>query len=326
MAQEIIGIRLNGVDYDYEDESTKQIADDNTIAIGDLSDLETEDKTNLVSAINEALSSGGVPREEIGELTDLTTTNKSNIVAAINEVDGHADDNADAIGTLADLTTTAKTNLVSAINEVDGHADDNADAIGTLANLATTVKTDLVSAINEVNSKIDTSIYTISVPTSNVSAGTGFPNSTGVKYPSSGFSVYTNSILVKILSSSIIFQLQNIEYDSFAISSGLAAWEGTIYARIDKSDFVAVTSNEYEWNLLLNKIFGESGASTLAISLIMQDTYGSPFLEFNTGCSVASVATDSNRSYITFALRLTHDSISSGTASGTRQVEGLLLC
>jgi hypothetical protein len=155
MGQEIIGIRLNGVDYDYEDESTKAIADANAVSIGDLEELETEDKTNLVGAINEALNSGGVPREEIGELTDLTTTTKTNIVAAINEVDGHADDNAEAIGTLTDLTTTAKTDLVSAINEVDGHADDNADAIGTLENLTTTAKTDLVSAINEVDGHAD---------------------------------------------------------------------------------------------------------------------------------------------------------------------------
>ena len=52
----------------------------------------------------------------IGDLQDLTTTAKTNVVGAINEVA----ETAAGIGDLQDLTTTAKTNVVGAINEVAG--------------------------------------------------------------------------------------------------------------------------------------------------------------------------------------------------------------
>ena len=71
-----------------------------------------------------------------GSLSNLTTDAKGNLVSAINEVDSHSDstasDLADEIaraksveGTLSSLTTDVKTDLVSAINEVDSHTDTN---------------------------------------------------------------------------------------------------------------------------------------------------------------------------------------------------------
>ena len=58
----------------------------------------------------------GVTPEEMeevtGDLDDLTTTSKTNLVSAINEVNGIA-------GDLDDLTTMEKTNLVGAINEIN---------------------------------------------------------------------------------------------------------------------------------------------------------------------------------------------------------------
>lgn len=51
--------------------------------IGDLDNLATVDKSNLVAAINEIAQ---MITDEIGDLTNLTTTDKSNVVAAINEV------------------------------------------------------------------------------------------------------------------------------------------------------------------------------------------------------------------------------------------------
>lgn len=62
---------------------------------------------------------GGWISDEIGNLDNLTTTAKANLVAAINEVNSKATTNATAIGTLANLTTTEKSNLVGAINEVN---------------------------------------------------------------------------------------------------------------------------------------------------------------------------------------------------------------
>lgn len=71
--------------------------------IGNLTDLTTTDKSNIVAAINEIA-------DNIGNLTDLDTTDKNNIVAAINEI-------VNNIGDLADLDTIADSNIVAAINE-----------------------------------------------------------------------------------------------------------------------------------------------------------------------------------------------------------------
>lgn len=52
---------------------------------GELADLDTEDKSNIVSALNE-VKAGAVTEEITGELVNLVTTDASNLVAAINEV------------------------------------------------------------------------------------------------------------------------------------------------------------------------------------------------------------------------------------------------
>ena len=79
--------------------------------IGHLEDLSTTDKSNLVAAINEVLTT---LVNTAGDLTNLSTTDKSNLVAAINEV---LQTLTDTTGDLADLDTTDKSNLVAAINE-----------------------------------------------------------------------------------------------------------------------------------------------------------------------------------------------------------------
>ena len=73
-------------------------------AIGDLDDLTTSDKSSIVSAVNELVTT-------IGNLADLTTTDTSSIVSAVNEL-------VTTIGDLADLTTSDKSSIVSAINEL----------------------------------------------------------------------------------------------------------------------------------------------------------------------------------------------------------------
>ena len=80
--------------------------------IGHLEDLTTEDKSNLVAAINEVLTT---LVNIAGDLDDLNTVDKSNLVAAINEVLLTL---TNTTGDLADLNTQDKTNLVSAINEL----------------------------------------------------------------------------------------------------------------------------------------------------------------------------------------------------------------
>lgn len=93
--------------------------------LGDLTELETEDKTNLVAAVNEVVGNAEDMADDIeeiaeaqGDLADLTTTEKTNIVGAVNEVVGSVEGMADAQGDLADLTTTAKTSIIAAINEL----------------------------------------------------------------------------------------------------------------------------------------------------------------------------------------------------------------
>ena len=73
---ELSKIKLpNNVTYDLRDS-----------LVGDLSDLETTNKTTIVSAINEVNTNTNAVNTNVGNLSSLTTTNKGNAVAAINEV------------------------------------------------------------------------------------------------------------------------------------------------------------------------------------------------------------------------------------------------
>lgn len=69
-------------------DAVKDDASDIAENIGDLTELETTSKTNVVSAINEALGDIGDVAENIGDLTDLNTQSKTNVVSAINETFG----------------------------------------------------------------------------------------------------------------------------------------------------------------------------------------------------------------------------------------------
>ena len=80
--------------------------------IGDLDELTTSDKSNLVAAINEVASE---VLGKIGDLDELSTSDKSNLVAAINEVITVFNN---MIGDLDDLNTYDKDTIVSAINSV----------------------------------------------------------------------------------------------------------------------------------------------------------------------------------------------------------------
>lgn len=111
------------------------------------------DMSKIDTGIYDAKLKADTNETNIGDITNLQTTNKSSLVAAVNEVNTNSSNNATHIGTLSSLTTTEKTNLVGAINEVDNEADDNKTNIGTLANLTTIEKSNLVGAINEVKTE-----------------------------------------------------------------------------------------------------------------------------------------------------------------------------
>ena len=87
---------------------------------------------------------------DTGELTNLTTEDKTDLVSAINEVDSHADENAEAIsaevsraegveGDLSTLVTTEKSSLVGAINEVQNELERAEDALATKVDKTTKV-------------------------------------------------------------------------------------------------------------------------------------------------------------------------------------------
>ena len=118
--------------------------------IGSLADLNTQDKSNLVAAINEVLMTVAT---NIGSLADLNTQDKSNLVAAINEVLYALHITA---GDLNDLNTQDKTNLVAAINEVNSTGGGAIAKIGNLEDLTTDDKSNTVAAINEVKARTDT--------------------------------------------------------------------------------------------------------------------------------------------------------------------------
>ena len=126
----------------------------NESKIGDLTELSTEVKTDLVSAINEVDSHADTNAANIGTISSLTTTDKTDLVSALNEVDLHADTNSANIGTLSSLTTTASADLVSAINEVDSHADTNASDISTI------IGNDTGKSTREVAQEVSATVYT----------------------------------------------------------------------------------------------------------------------------------------------------------------------
>ena len=104
------------------------------------------DMLAIDTAIYNAMSKATVNETNIGTMTDLTTDSKSDLVSAINEIDSHTDTNTNNItqnttdiasntgniGNLINLNTTAKNNLVSAINEVKGVNDTQNTSISSL--------------------------------------------------------------------------------------------------------------------------------------------------------------------------------------------------
>lgn len=161
--------------------------------LGNLDDLQTNNKNSLVSAINEILTqhgSGGsstgwqvvdkLPTENISATTIYLVhkegSKKPNIYEEwiwVNEdwenigtteidLSGYATTNM--VGDLNNLLTTDKDNLVDAINEIVVTAGGTSANIGNLNNLITEDKSSVVNAINEVasNSKgiSEVGIYT----------------------------------------------------------------------------------------------------------------------------------------------------------------------
>ena len=120
--------------------------------IGDMSTLDVPDVTTVVAALNVLYAAVNNIAEAIieisgfiGNLDSLNTTDKSSIVAAINEVLSDTNDVNNKVGDLTSLTTTDKSTAVTAINEVNSN-------VGDLNSLTTTDKSSIVAAINNIAS------------------------------------------------------------------------------------------------------------------------------------------------------------------------------
>ena len=102
---------------------------------------------------NTAASNAQQALTDIGTKSELTTENKDNLVGAINELDA-------AMGNMAtsDTIEGIQTDLTELEGKVDTNTTNigtNTTHIGTVGSLSTNAKTDLVSAVNEVKTQAD---------------------------------------------------------------------------------------------------------------------------------------------------------------------------
>lgn len=124
---------------------------------GDLIDLDTVNKTNLVAAINEIFNA-------IGDISNLSTTDKTSLVNAINEtyngLTAEIQNRIDAIAAEAQTRADAIAAEAQTRADADSAITTNFNGkIGDLDNLNTVAKNNLVSAINEVNTKASAANY-----------------------------------------------------------------------------------------------------------------------------------------------------------------------
>ena len=142
------------------------------LSIGELNNLETDDKSNLVNAINEVLNNSKdyikeIPKEYIteeelngkgystfsGNYNDLDNkptipTVPTNVGAFNNDVGYLKEDELKTItGELDGLSTEDKSNLVNAINEVFGSIGTGGGSTGGAGITELSVNTDLPSSI-----------------------------------------------------------------------------------------------------------------------------------------------------------------------------------
>ena len=125
--------------------------------IGNMDDLLTTHKDNMVNIINEVYGAYTTLDTIIGDMASLDIPDVTSVIAALNVLYTAVNNIANAIieingdiGDLDNLNTTDKTSIVAAINEVLSDTNDVDSNVGDLDNLATTDKTSIVGAVNEL--------------------------------------------------------------------------------------------------------------------------------------------------------------------------------
>lgn len=165
----------------------------NSNDIGDITKLETDDKSSLVNAVNELANSDLTTVTSSIVINDATDSPSNGINPVINQVSTNETDittNATNIGDLTTLTTSDKTSVVNAINEVKSSSgsvssivsDDSSDSpdsgINPKLNQITTNTTDITT--NKTN--IATNTTNIQTNTTNINTIVAASNKVNLTY------------------------------------------------------------------------------------------------------------------------------------------------
>lgn len=126
-----------------------------------LTQLETEDKSSVVAAVNEVLGKARANTESIQQETTVRAEADSNLTRDIQNASAET---KLAIGSLADLETDTNENIIAAINEVNAH-------VGNPSALTTEDKSSLVAAVNELDANVGDPSAIISGDTTSLVAG-----------------------------------------------------------------------------------------------------------------------------------------------------------
>lgn len=131
--------------------------------IGTKANLTTEDRDNLVAAINEVngIAKSKIDSSALTSINNSITALQSSVTTINSALNNKATTTAlnnlsSSVGDLTTLATDVKTSIVAAINELKSEATTLSDHIGVLSSLTTDDKSTVVGALNEVDSHIDT--------------------------------------------------------------------------------------------------------------------------------------------------------------------------
>lgn len=135
-------------------------ADSNTAKYQAINEVVTNEQTKLKDEIERA-------KDIEGDLSDLNTVVKDNLVAAINYLLTRAEKNSESIGTLSNLETEEKTDIVKAINEIEdlkadkteidiitSKVDDYVSKFSDLENSTNNFIKKVTTAVSDVNSAV----------------------------------------------------------------------------------------------------------------------------------------------------------------------------
>lgn len=230
---------------------------------------------------------GGWISDEIGNLDNLTTTAKANLVAAINEVNSKATTNTTAIGTLANLTTTEKSNLVGAVNEVNEDVSDVKEDLENLSGLSDEAKEALLACFRHTAFLDDDddyyqNLYDALYPPSSLTSITAVYTQSGTVLTSDTL----NSLKTDLVVTAHYDNASDETVTSYNLSGTLEIGTSTITVSYGgkTTTFTVTVSLPTEIYALSDTTFnGTSDYEDTDIKLLENDTSFSIFIDFTAG-------------------------------------------